>query len=80
MKKHTHIIYRKKWEGNKKKSKMMVKMEQPLVACMCGSFCSDLGQLEKETEIIISVEQSSWMDFTAFNCSQQQVLLLFFTL
>lgn len=33
MKKHTHIIYRKKWEGNKKKSKMTVKMEQPLVAC-----------------------------------------------
>lgn len=50
MKKHTHIIYRKKWEGNKKKSKMTVKMEQPLVACMCGSFCSDLGQLEKERD------------------------------
>lgn len=51
----------------------------------CG-FCSDLGQLGKE--IIISIGrrrnnlrdeqtknmvQSSWMDFIAFNCSQQQV-------
>lgn len=58
-------------------------MERPLVA----GFCSDLGQLEKEIIISITEEgeiiwemskhknmvQSSWMDFIAFNCSQQQV-------
>lgn len=78
--KKTHTYYIQKKVGGKQEEVKDDGEDGTTFSCMCGSFCSDLGQLEKEREIIISVEQSSWMDFTAFNCSQQQVLLLFFTL